>query len=254
LRSTLRRITAELLLLPASPKTTKQIARFSQLSRPIVKAAGRVRDLDVQAGLLEDLPRTLKPEADKLEGHLEKRRRRRFARLRQLLEDDHRALLKALNQLESLAPTNSVPTVTTDEPVPATFTPRDLAHQTFDRAAATLDLNHPDQLHQLRKAARDARYLAESSLKRADKTSPTARDAARFRQVQQDVGCWHDYLTLAETSRRFLSSASPLPPAIDRLRDRHYRSALKIVEATKRRNGSTPHPGTEVSKSSKKIT
>jgi CHAD domain-containing protein len=223
LRSTLRRITAELRLLAESPKTTRRVARFIHLSRPIIKTAGRVRDLDVHLDLLQNLPRPLKPEADKLERHLQKRRRRGFTRLRNLLEDDHSALLKSLAKLQSIAPTTPSPG-------------RALANETLLRAVATFDPHRADQLHELRKAARDARYLAESALRSTEKNSPAAHEAAHYRQIQQDVGAWHDYLTLAGAARKYLSSSSPLPPAIDRLRNRHHRSALKTIKSAAPRN------------------
>jgi CHAD domain-containing protein len=234
LRSTLRRIIAELRLLPESPEATKRIARFIRLTRPIIRAAGKVRDLDVHAGLLEGLPRRLQPEIDKLDREIDKKRRRRFSRLRRLVEDNHEKLLGALGELRAIAPGRAVAArVVRHEAVPGTFTSRELARETFARAAATLDLRQPDQLHELRKAARDARYLAESGLKGDDRRSGASRDAPRFRRIQQEVGLWHDYLTLAESAGRYLGESSPLVPEIERLRDRHYRSAMKSIQAAK---------------------
>ena len=240
LRSTLRRISAELRLLPASTQTTKQIARFTRLTRPIIRAAGKVRDLDVHADLLKKLPARLQPESDELARHIGKKRRCNAKRLRQLLRDDHKELLSVFAKLQA-APVEEPDADPDAAPAESasSSTGRDLARETFGRAATVLDLRQSDQLHELRKAARDARYLAESNLKSTGKDSAAAHDAARFQGILRTVGEWHDYLTLAESARRYLDAKSPLIQAIERLRDRHHRAALKNIQLAIG-NGDTP--------------
>ena len=233
LRSVLRRISAELRLLPASPQTTKQIARFVRLTRPIIRAAGKVRDLDVHADLLKKLPARLQPEIDELARHIDKKRRRNARRLRRLVRDDHKELLSVFAKLQAAPieePGAGPDAAPAESASSSTGTGRDLARETFGRAATVLDLRQSDQLHELRKAARDARYLAESNLKSTGEDSAAASDAARYRGIQQAVGEWHDYLTLAESARRYLDATSPLIPVIERLRDRHHHAALKSVQ------------------------
>ncbi len=208
LRSTLRRILAELSILPDSPETT----HFTHLAKPLLKSAGKVRDLDIHLDLLAKLPHTLQPEIDSLARHVQKKRRHRATTFQKRIEKHRKELLAAFSSLPST-------------PLAAAPTARKAARNTFNQALATLDPSEPDQLHELRKAARNARYLAESA-----PNSPTS-DAAHYRHIQQTLGAWHDYLTLAQTAHRHLPDSSPLILAIERLRDRHHRAALKSLAA-----------------------
>jgi CHAD domain-containing protein len=242
LRAILRRILAELSLLPNSPETAAHIARFTRLTKPIIKSAGKTRDLDVHVDLLEKLSHKLQPEIDSLARHLLKRRRRRAATLLQLVRKNQEELVNVFNKLQAVPPHLATPALASSSAKATISSPaRTLARDTFSRAARTLNPNQPDQLHELRKAARDARYLAESAVqplaklptkstaKSAIKYPAPSREAAHFRHIQQAVGVWHDYLTLAESARRYLPASSPLIPALERLRNRYRRTALKTL-------------------------
>jgi CHAD domain-containing protein len=216
-RTTTRRIEAQLALLallPDLPGHAKPAKKAHKLLRKIRRAAGRVRDLDVQSDLVESKSK----EADRLRS-LFKRQRKRAAeelaaaidkhqgRLTRALED----LLQALSPVESLA----VPTAC-------------LAQLILDwyarHAPATARQNHR-QLHDTRKAAKLARYLAESA--------PSTRTLARtFESLQQSGGNWHDWLTLSNIAQHELGASSPLAEHFSRRCQRSlatYQSHLKSL-------------------------
>jgi CHAD domain-containing protein len=64
------------------------------------------------------------------------------------------------------------------------------------------------QLHELRKRAKLARYLAESAPKSA---TAARRLAAQFESLQQAGGEWHDWLILAEVAADELGDSAKLP-------------------------------------------
>ena len=85
-----------------------------------------------------------------------------------------------------------------------------------------------NDLHSVRKSAKAARYLAETL-----PGSPVADTAAgRFEALQQAGGQWHDALDLARAARRFLGKSHALTVFIAADRDRHlslYRKTLREV-------------------------
>lgn len=82
-----------------------------------------------------------------------------------------------------------------------------------------------NDLHTIRKAAKRARYLAETLPENA-----AAAEAARhFESLQETGGQWHDLLELAREARRYLGKGHELTVRLAEERDRRlelYRSAL----------------------------
>jgi CHAD domain-containing protein len=83
-----------------------------------------------------------------------------------------------------------------------------------------------DELHTVRKAAKAARYLAE--------TMPGQPEAVvagqRFETLQDSGGQWHDLLDLARAARRFLGKSHALTVVLAEQRDRKldaYRAVLQ---------------------------
>lgn len=195
LRTTSRRIEAQLellALLPDLPSHAKQAKKASRLLRKLRRAAGRIRDLDVQCELLP----AKSEEADQLRS-LSKRQRRRAAIKLVAVIDEHQAkLTRALEALlEALAPAESLA-------LPAA-TLKQLILDWYARNAPATEKQNHRQLHETRKAAKLARYLAEST--------PSTRPLARtFESLQQSGGDWHDWLTLAGIAQHQLGESSPL--------------------------------------------
>jgi CHAD domain-containing protein len=195
LRTNSRRVEAQLellALLPDLPDHAKPEKKAHKLLRKLRCAAGRVRDLDVH----HDLIQSNSDEAEKLRS-LFKRQRKPAAKELIVAIDKHQAkLLRALEALQqALAPAESLS-------LPAASLAQ-LILDWYARSAPTTAKQNHRQLHDTRKAAKLARYLAQST--------PSTRTLARtFESLQQYGGNWHDWLTLSNIAQHELGDSSPL--------------------------------------------
>lgn len=212
LRTATRRIEAQLellSLLPGLPPHRPQKLAALALLKRVRRAAAQVRDVDVQLGLLrEKAPAEIgdpgaahRKELRRLRLALKRKRDEHAGSLRRLLRKHQTdvllifdELLSALEPAESLALTEAdlialVRTWYTDH---------------HPLASASAD---PIALHKIRKRAKLARYLAESAPQSATRAR---RLAARFEQLQQAGGTWHDWLLLAQLATRKLGESSEL--------------------------------------------
>jgi len=232
LRTESRRIEAHLDLLrrlkglpPFRAKAVKALRQLGKLRR----AAGRVRDLDVQQKLIDDhLPDdSIQSRTDRDElHHTTTKLRKRYAR--KLLKLLHKRQPKIFRRLESL--------LTALEPAQALrLLPTDLlelADKDFRNTHAVLMRSPSDEhLHGIRKAAKLARYqleLAPASLQ-------AKRAAKQYQSLQQAGGDWHDWLALAASASQELGDDHPTAAHYTDLRDRHlegYRSRLEAFRET----------------------
>jgi CHAD domain-containing protein len=216
IRTTTRRIEAQLELfamLPHLPPHRKEAREALRLLKKLRRAAGQVRDLDVQRDLVgnEATSRNghsrptaeLRKEASALTRTLKRKRDQEAAHLQQLLKK-HRAEFPLVFEklLDALAPAASL-TLTETRLIAlirqwyAGHTPR----------SASIPRDHT-QLHDIRKRAKLARYLAESAPKSA---AAARRLAAHFEALQQAGGKWHDWLLLADLSSTELGNSAELP-------------------------------------------
>jgi CHAD domain-containing protein len=219
LRTSTRRIEAQLellALLPDLPTHDQPARKARKQLRKLRRAAGRVRDLDV----LRDLVPSKSGDADQLRRLFKHRRRQAAQRLTDTLRKRQGKLTRSLEALlDALAPAESL-----------ALAPRHLATLALDwyarRAPASAKQNHR-QLHDTRKAAKLARYLAESA------TSTATRSLTRtFESLQQAGGNWHDWLTLSEIAHHELGTASRLTQTLTRRCQRsltEYQTHLKSL-------------------------
>jgi CHAD domain-containing protein len=215
LRTHIRRIEAQLKLislLPSSPDITAQSRRFLKTAKAIRQTAGNLRDVDVHINQLAELPEITSTKA--LTKALNRRRDRQADKLQRALHKHRTKLFSALDDLEvALRPARTL-----------TLSPsavNHLAFHWFDDATSTLNPADPAQLHDLRKAAKLARYMAE--IASSSTPSPTAR---HFSEIQQAIGDWHDWLTLTDFARQHLPLSSPLLATLKQRRDNLHRKAL----------------------------
>ena len=234
LRTSTRRMEAQLVLvglLPGIPEHAKEAAEVHRLLRRIRRAAATVRDMDVQIDMIEaDMPDSaavhngslgdeVRKEAQKLLKKLHRRRHRESLDLSGTLKAESEDLEAAMQTLQrAIASTPGVR--------PRTFSALELSEHIqkwfADRASAVLHTErHPDRahalqrlqhlkeetLHDLRKVAKQCRYMAES----LPEGSPEAKKLAqRFEYLQESGGTWHDWLTLECAARRVLGKKTPL--------------------------------------------
>lgn len=215
LRTTTRRIEGQFALLAAMPNLPALDARAIKEARRSLKkirrAAGAVRDLDVQVELIDDVQASgstaLLHDVSRLQAKIEATREDDTKRLRKLLRGRGVELAGELeNLLETFEPVESL-----------SLTPAELialARDWFQKNTPTEppgDADDPEYLHAVRKTAKLARYIAEN----APKSAASARKLARgFEDLQQAGGEWHDLLVLAEKAREMLGEASPLTEAL----------------------------------------
>jgi CHAD domain-containing protein len=210
LRTAIRRVEAQFALLPMLPQLPqhkRQRQKALRLLKKLRRAAGLVRDLDVQRQLIRDeaaashgairhearqLRRELKRKRDDQATHLLKVLHKQTANLRPVFEK----LLHTLAPAESLALSERQLT--------------GLAHNLYAHLISGPALaahNDTAQLHALRKRAKLARYLAESAPPSA---AASHRLAAHFEKLQEAGGKWHDWLLLTSIAAGDLGHSASL--------------------------------------------
>lgn len=210
LRTTTRRIEGQLALLKAMPEAprprhTKRLRR--ELKR-LRQEAGAVRDLDV---LLEHVSRvrsgpkntSWKDERTRLRDRLHSEREHGAKALQHLLERRGRKVLTLLSDL--LEQMEAHDTLAMEPDALATLARAWFLRQVKKAADATDDVT---RLHDIRKAAKVARYMGENAGGRAN---AALRLAAQMEELQEAGGRWHDCLTLAEAAALRLGASSSLP-------------------------------------------
>ena len=240
LRSSTRRVEAQLELLapikglPPYKAAAKKVHRRLEKLR---RVAGKVRDCDVQDKLLKDedhamssaveAPSDLKSAQDKLRKRITRNRQRRERKLIATLEQ----------QLPKLARD-------TEELLAAVKPAKDLEVPVSD-LLATIERNmermlrspeHGEEhLHDLRKAAKRARYQCESL------PGPEAATRANRLEALQDAGgAWHDLLDLATVCHKQFGAEHPLSRVLEHLRDERLDIYLANLEDFRNNNLERP--------------
>lgn len=219
LRTTTRRIEAQLellALLPDLPKHDKPATKTRKRLRKLRRAAGRVRDLDVQHGLVQSKSN----EAHQLRSLFKHQHERAAEQLIDTLNKHQAKLTRNLEALlEALAPAESLS-------ISAEYLAK-LALDWYVRNAPAAAKQNHRQLHDVRKAAKLARYISESA-----GSTPARRLARTFESLQQSGGNWHDWLTLSGIAHDELGDTSTLTQTFTRRCERslaEYQTHLKSL-------------------------
>jgi CHAD domain-containing protein len=214
LEATLREIPVETLEQPAQ-------AWLRQLKH-LRRAAGPVRDLDVQRKLLEEWigKEPPSPEEEQLDTWLKEERKRLAHKMQKQIRKKQRGL--AERQAAFLA-------ALAREPWTRSIRQADtVALDAFLHAADAMPLLDPENLHDFRKAAKKARYIAESG---AGKEVATA-----LKRIQDAIGEWHDWLCLSEEAKSALGEDAPaLTRAFEHEVERHFTAGLKTTQTMRAR-------------------
>lgn len=190
LRTTIRR--AETLVDYAQPRLGKKQQKALDELQALRKRAGKVRDLDIQAGLLGSIGnRSAAGDRRVLLDTLKKKRVRQASRLASLVKKVESS--KIMDRLEritekavSKAPANA------DEPLQAAQ--KELVE--LSSAFSSRQALKPARLHELRIKLKMLRYRAEL----ADETPEQKEFVERVKSVQDAIGEWHDWEMLAESA------------------------------------------------------
>ena len=230
------------------------LQRWLRELKKVRRAAGTVRDLDVHRELLaenflpasdtapdkiaaeladattaaagSDTTTPLAKQAQSLDGWLKSRRGAAAEALSNTL-DDHAALLLEAEQqfMTAIAQRRSAASR-------AHRAAARLALEDYLRLVDAMPLLDRENLHDFRKGAKKARYIAES-----DESDPAAKAIAKvIRRVQDSIGEWHDWEVVAGEAREALGSGGEtLQSELHARAQCAYDRAMRVTATANRR-------------------
>jgi CHAD domain-containing protein len=222
------------------------INRWRRLLRKIRRSAGAVRDLDVHRDLLADLMKSAaRDDANfvpdgQISGEAEYQPAAR-TRLQKQVEDldawlkhsrqDHsQPLVDGARRWASKLDGNlaAVGEALQKQPVRrGTKSAAISALEAFARLSSEMPQLHAENLHDFRKGAKKARYMAETGA--GDQHAEAVGKA--LKKLQDEIGDWHDWLVLAEEAHSALGDQGmELTARIEHEREQHYTLAMKTTE------------------------
>jgi CHAD domain-containing protein len=211
--------------------------------KQVRRAAGAVRDLDVQRKLLENWMGKRAPAQDAAPGGSEASPLPMPAEMKQAEmfdawlkgERKHRAhgMQKQIAKRQQGLATGQGEffTALTRAPLGRPIAVRSadaVALEDFVRAADAVPLLHTENLHDFRKATKKARYVAEAGAE-GQKFSSVAK---ALKGVQDAIGEWHDWVCLGEEAEAALGQdAAELTAAFRDEIERHFAAAVKTTQS-----------------------
>ncbi len=204
---------------------------MKQLDR-IRRRAGKVRDVDVQITALGSLRlESITRDKARVKRFLEKTRIKREQKLLTTCRDE---LQNGLQRRIERAATRLQETPSTDRTQPELRADRFVcsALEKFAALARERPVLNESNLHEFRMACKRVRYLAEM----AGETPGGIAVIAELKRIQDAVGEWHDWLTLADTAEGLLPrpGQSPLIAALRASTRSRYLEALRTTADAKR--------------------
>lgn len=224
LRACGRHVSAQLVLfkLSKAPSSRKVATKgLKHVLKQLNKASGRVRRIDAQEELLKSASslQIVNREGQQLRGRLKRKRKLEMGELRRSLRRLQKPLTKRLTRLM----------ISLDDEPSAHLT-ESLLYQLVstwfrDKVKRTKTLRaSARELHTIRKAAKTARYMAETS------DGPRLqRLVAVFKEIQNAGGTWHDTMQVHSSASREIGKHSALSKSLYQLRkaaDADYRKRL----------------------------
>jgi CHAD domain-containing protein len=194
LRTTIRRV--ETLVNYTEPSLNKKQEKVLDDLRALRKRAGKVRDLDIQIGLLASIGnRSASADKRALAETLKKKRTRQAGRLASEVKKLEGP--KFSNRLARISEKSGVETDRPEEAGgPLEEIKKDLA--TLSAEFSSQEILKPRRLHELRIKLKLLRYRAEL----ARETAEQKELAAKLKSVQDAIGEWHDWEMLAESAEK----------------------------------------------------
>jgi CHAD domain-containing protein len=215
-----------------------------KLLKKIRREAGPVRDLDVHRKLLEKLtrrvvgvvagdgadlletpetelrPTAVEQQADDLDAWLKHRR----SELAEGLKADAKEFAEKLDKRqEELEAALTARRLRRARKKPAGV----VALDNFARLASEMQVLDAGNLHDFRKGAKKARYVAELA---AQGDEHAQQVGETLKKLQDEIGDWHDWLVLAEEAHAALGDqAEDLIALVEGERERHFVAAMKMA-------------------------
>lgn len=191
LRTTIRRV--ETLVHQADFKPGKKQQKALDELRALRKRAGKVRDLDIQIGLLNSIGNgSASADRRALAEALKEKRVKQVSRLAESTRELEGS--KLLNRVARA--TEDSETLQADSPAPLEQLREELSRLSTDYSAR--QVLKPARLHELRIKLKLLRYRAELA-----GDSPAQKDLVdELKSVQDSIGEWHDWEMLAESAEK----------------------------------------------------
>jgi CHAD domain-containing protein len=211
-----------------------------KLLKKIRREAGPVRDLDVHRKLLEKLtrravgddgdmletpvtglrPTPVEQQADDLDAWLNHRRSELADGLKADATEFAEKLDKRQEELEAALTARRVRR-TRKKPAGV------VALDSFARLASEMQVLDAGNLHDFRKGAKKARYVAELA---AQGDEHAQQVGETLKKLQDEIGDWHDWLVLADEAHAALGGqATELTALVEGERERHFVAAMKMA-------------------------
>jgi CHAD domain-containing protein len=180
-----------------------------------------VRDADVHSDLLAAYNRT--PDTKRLREDLAAVRKKADRKLVKRLEQEQKKIERRLTNLETILSPALDLNLSGAKLI-------NITQSWFAENIRGLNPQHDQDLHNLRKASKTARYLAETGV---DSSKAAATLAARYEAAQKSLGEWHDHFLLLHEAHSRLSPNSETIEQIqedtERLRQRADDAASHLL-------------------------
>jgi CHAD domain-containing protein len=215
----------QILLNELSPKVDRNQKKLLKLLGRIRKRAGKVRDLDVQLAALRSLKISREPRRKtQLMNHLIELRGPQEKKLRKAVDEE---TVHEIRKRLKRASKNFNPETSRD---PLAVARGMLAGITSGEAPVSEAL-----LHQYRILSKRARYAAEY----AGPSAEAAQFIAGVKRIQDALGDWHDWLTLAQTANERLGDVreSSLVAELRNVTGAKFRHAVALLSQTRAERG-----------------
>jgi CHAD domain-containing protein len=217
-RTTTRRL--QVLLEDLIPERDRNQKKLLKMIGRIRKRAGKVRDLDVQLSALRSLkiPQEPRRKTQLVQGLLELRAKHEKKLCKTLTKEKIREIRKRLRRASK------------GVNVETNRNPLTIAQEMLGRVPRQSEPLTETVLHQYRMVVKRARYAAEFASKSAEGT----RFIAELKRLQDAVGNWHDWLTLAQSAAVRLGdiNQSSLVAAIHNVTGAKFRHAVAALSAS----------------------
>jgi len=255
LRSGTRRMEAQLILLELSqilPPDMNQACKVRKRLKTVRRAAGSVRDLDVQVKLINQTESEsqnvlhedqMRLAARQISERLQQQREHEASRLERMVRREGTKLATALQELEStvrLVQKSAVPTKQLVTRIESWFYEDSTrSHHSLsvppgqnDRSGDLLAVEDKniERFHKIRKVAKLCRYLLEALPRRS---LAVKQLTSQFEAIQEAGGHWHDWLLLEQTAAKGRGKQTELAKAYAARRDiafENYRRRLADMQ------------------------
>lgn len=201
---------------PRAPRIRETIHKALDELKKVRKAAGLVRDIDVQRMLLAEIIEASRHLVSVERGEELFRGYEKFDHY--LLQRRNRESKKFVHTLKDVTPALECALGHIADALAAGHTISQLKRVTSLAARTFLVLNDArgESLHSYRKRIREMRYLVEMH-----KATPAAkRLAVRLKRILDDIGRWHDLMLMRNEAKSILGKRNLLTQAISAERDR----------------------------------